>query len=51
MAATRSGMRSTWTGRCGIFDEIMSIAVLLASNEDSYYIGVMLDPNCGDVMT
>ena len=37
-------------GRFGTVDEIAPTAVLLASNEGSYYTGVSLNPNGGDVM-
>jgi 3-oxoacyl-[acyl-carrier protein] reductase len=37
-------------GRAGTVDEIAPTAVLLASDEGSYYIGASLNPNGGDVM-
>jgi 3-oxoacyl-[acyl-carrier protein] reductase len=37
-------------GRAGTVDEIAPTAVLLASDEGSYYIGATLNPNGGDVM-
>jgi 3-oxoacyl-[acyl-carrier protein] reductase len=37
-------------GRAGRVDEIAPTAVLLASDEGSYYIGATLNPNGGDVM-
>ncbi len=37
-------------GRFGTVDEIAPTAVLLASDEGSYYTGVSLNPNGGDVM-
>jgi 3-oxoacyl-[acyl-carrier protein] reductase len=37
-------------GRAGRVDEIAPTAVLLASDEGSYYVGATLNPNGGDVM-
>ena len=37
-------------GRAGTVDEIAPTAVMLASDEGSYYIGASLNPNGGDVM-
>jgi 3-oxoacyl-[acyl-carrier protein] reductase len=37
-------------GRVGRVDEIAPTAVMLASDEGSYYIGATLNPNGGDVM-
>lgn len=37
-------------GRAGRVDEIAPTAVLLASDEGSYYIGATMNPNGGDVM-
>jgi 3-oxoacyl-[acyl-carrier protein] reductase len=37
-------------GRAGTVDEIAPTAVLLASDEGSYYLGASLNPNGGDVM-
>jgi len=37
-------------GRAGTVDEIAPTAVLLASDEGSFYIGATLNPNGGDVM-
>ena len=37
-------------GRAGTVDEIAPTAVLLASDEGSYYVGATLNPNGGDVM-
>lgn len=37
-------------GRAGSVDEIAPTAVLLASDEGSYYIGATMNPNGGDVM-
>lgn len=37
-------------GRAGTVDEIAPTAVLLASDEGSYYVGASLNPNGGDVM-
>jgi len=37
-------------GRAGSVDEIAPTAVLLASEEGSYYLGASLNPNGGDVM-
>jgi 3-oxoacyl-[acyl-carrier protein] reductase len=37
-------------GRIGRVDEIAPTAVMLASDEGSYYIGATLNPNGGDVM-
>ena len=37
-------------GRAGRVDEIAPTAVLLASDEGSYYIGATINPNGGDVM-
>jgi 3-oxoacyl-[acyl-carrier protein] reductase len=37
-------------GRAGMVDEIAPTAVLLASDEGSYYLGASLNPNGGDVM-
>jgi 3-oxoacyl-[acyl-carrier protein] reductase len=37
-------------GRIGRVDEIAPTAVMLASNDGSYYIGATLNPNGGDVM-
>lgn len=37
-------------GRAGRVDEIAPSAVLLASDEGSYYVGATLNPNGGDVM-
>ena len=37
-------------GRAGTVDEVAPTAVLLASDEGSYYIGASLNPNGGDVM-
>jgi 3-oxoacyl-[acyl-carrier protein] reductase len=37
-------------GRAGTVDEIAPTAVLLASDEGSYYIGATMNPNGGDVM-
>jgi len=37
-------------GRAGTVDEIAPTAVLLASDEGSYYTGASLNPNGGDVM-
>ena len=37
-------------GRPGTVDEIAPTAVLLASDEGSYYLGASLNPNGGDVM-
>ena len=37
-------------GRAGTVDEIAPTAVLLASEEGSYYIGATMNPNGGDVM-
>jgi 3-oxoacyl-[acyl-carrier protein] reductase len=37
-------------GRAGTVDEIAPTAVLLASDEGSYYLGATLNPNGGDVM-
>ena len=37
-------------GRAGRVDEIAPTAVLLASEEGSYYVGATLNPNGGDVM-
>jgi 3-oxoacyl-[acyl-carrier protein] reductase len=37
-------------GRFGYVDEIAPTAVLLASDEGSYYTGASLNPNGGDVM-
>lgn len=37
-------------GRAGNVDEIAPTAVLLASDEGSYYIGATMNPNGGDVM-
>ena len=36
--------------RAGTVDEIAPTALLLASEEGSYYIGATLNPNGGDVM-
>jgi 3-oxoacyl-[acyl-carrier protein] reductase len=37
-------------GRAGRVDEIAPTAVLLASDEGSYYVGATMNPNGGDVM-
>jgi len=37
-------------GRAGTVDEIAPTAVMLASDEGSYYVGASLNPNGGDVM-
>jgi 3-oxoacyl-[acyl-carrier protein] reductase len=37
-------------GRPGTVDEIAPTAVLLASDEGSFYVGATLNPNGGDVM-
>ncbi|WP_445504269.1 SDR family NAD(P)-dependent oxidoreductase [Microvirga sp. G4-2] len=37
-------------GRAGTVDEIAPTAVLLASDEGSYYVGATMNPNGGDVM-
>jgi 3-oxoacyl-[acyl-carrier protein] reductase len=37
-------------GRFGLAEEIAPTAVLLASDEGSYYIGATLNPNGGDIM-
>jgi 3-oxoacyl-[acyl-carrier protein] reductase len=37
-------------GRAGTVDEIAPTAVLLASDEGSFYVGASLNPNGGDVM-
>jgi len=37
-------------GRAGTVDEIAPTALLLASDEGSYYVGASLNPNGGDVM-
>jgi len=37
-------------GRAGTVDEIAPTAVLLASDEGSFYIGATLNPNGGDIM-
>jgi 3-oxoacyl-[acyl-carrier protein] reductase len=37
-------------GRAGTVDEIAPTAVLLASDEGSFYVGATLNPNGGDVM-
>ena len=37
-------------GRAGRVEEVAPTAVLLASNEGSYYVGATLNPNGGDVM-
>ena len=37
-------------GRAGTVDEIAPTAVLLASDDGSFYIGATLNPNGGDVM-
>jgi 3-oxoacyl-[acyl-carrier protein] reductase len=37
-------------GRAGAADEIAPTAVLLASDDGSYYLGASLNPNGGDVM-
>jgi len=37
-------------GRFGLVSEVTPTAVLLASDEGSYYLGQTLGPNGGDVM-
>ena len=37
-------------GRAGQVEEIAPTAILLASEEGAYYVGVTMNPNGGDVM-
>jgi len=49
--AWRKNKLAEWPiGRAGSVDEIAPTAVLLASEEGSYYRGASLNPNGGDVM-